>query len=154
PFSPFVAVPSSAPLVFCVAVFLRVVCLHAGLNVLRPLSSSVAFFPEPPAARHHPVPTLPPPPPPYLSAAGGAVQSHRDGRSSSLSPFLVRVCSICMADSDEVAKSAENQQTEQVCSFFRKPNNRKNIRKRAIGSDDGAMIQKMKTLCYILRRRL
>ncbi|KAL1367536.1 hypothetical protein HN51_021607 [Arachis hypogaea] len=41
-----------------------------------------------------------------------------------------------MADSDEVAKSAENQQTEQVCSFFRKPINKKNIRKRAIDSED------------------
>ncbi|MED6142762.1 hypothetical protein PIB30_000322 [Stylosanthes scabra] len=41
-----------------------------------------------------------------------------------------------MVDSDEVAKSAENQQTEQVCSFFRKPINRKNIRKRAIDSED------------------
>lgn len=34
------------------------------------------------------------------------------------------------------AKSAENQQTEQVCSFFRKPVNKKNIRKRTVDNED------------------
>lgn len=37
---------------------------------------------------------------------------------------------------DSEAKPAENQQTEQVCSFFRKPVNRKNMRKRTIENED------------------
>ncbi|CAJ2631958.1 unnamed protein product [Trifolium pratense] len=38
---------------------------------------------------------------------------------------------------DSEPKSAENnQQTEQVCSFFRKPVNKKNIRKRTIDNED------------------
>ncbi|KAF7805986.1 zinc finger CCCH domain-containing protein 1 [Senna tora] len=41
-----------------------------------------------------------------------------------------------MAEPDETVKSADNQQPEQVCSFFRKPVNRKNIRKRTIDNED------------------
>ncbi|KAJ7962552.1 Zinc finger CCCH domain-containing protein 1 [Quillaja saponaria] len=35
-----------------------------------------------------------------------------------------------------MAESGENEQPEQVCSFFRKPVNRKNIRKRTIDDED------------------
>ncbi|KAK7359254.1 hypothetical protein VNO77_01207 [Canavalia gladiata] len=43
---------------------------------------------------------------------------------------------ITMEDSDEVRESSENQQNEQVCSFFRKPVNKKNMRKRTIDNED------------------
>ncbi|KAK7345672.1 hypothetical protein VNO77_16280 [Canavalia gladiata] len=60
------------------------------------------------------------------------------------SPIWFRVRASCiginqiitMGDSDEVAKSSENQQNEQVCSFFRKPVNKKNIRKRTTDNED------------------
>ncbi|KAI4333901.1 hypothetical protein L6164_018655 [Bauhinia variegata] len=41
-----------------------------------------------------------------------------------------------MAESEETTKSSDNQQPEQVCSFFRKPVNKKNIRKRTIDNED------------------
>lgn len=41
-----------------------------------------------------------------------------------------------MADSNETQKPDENQPAEQVCSFFRKPVNRMNIRKRTVGDED------------------
>ncbi|XP_054779995.1 zinc finger CCCH domain-containing protein 1 isoform X1 [Prosopis cineraria] len=41
-----------------------------------------------------------------------------------------------MADSDDQTKSSENQPSEQVCSFFRKPVNKKNLRKRTVDLED------------------
>ncbi|KAE9616042.1 hypothetical protein Lal_00017176 [Lupinus albus] len=59
-----------------------------------------------------------------------------------------------MADSDEVAKS-ENQQTEQVCSFFRKPVNKKNIRKRTVDDeDDDEDSRKESSLLHIQKKTL
>ncbi|CAJ1949854.1 unnamed protein product [Sphenostylis stenocarpa] len=60
-----------------------------------------------------------------------------------------------MEDSDQPANSAENQQTEQVCSFFRKPINKKNIRKRTIDDEDNVEDSNKETsLLHIQKKTL
>ncbi|KAI4322733.1 hypothetical protein L6164_022399 [Bauhinia variegata] len=59
-----------------------------------------------------------------------------------------------MAESEETAKSADNQQSEQVCSFFRNPVNKKNIRKCTIENDDEEEDSKSESSLAIRERAL